>query len=384
MSLNRTNLHQAVTAVDDGAIFVSLELSRSSWLVTSLSPGSQKMSKHKVSAGSGPALLGLLAQLKSKAEARLGRPLRLVVIQEAGLDGFWLHRLLISEEIESHVVDAASVAVSRRMRRAKSDRIDGEALLRTLLAWLRGEPRVCSMVVAPSPEEEDRRRQGRERKALITERTRQTNRIKGLLASQGIYDYSPLCRNRRKRLDELVTGDGRALPSTLRKEILRGLDRIELLLEQIKELEVARAELIKPEQSPKAAMLAQLKGIGPEFAACLWLEGFWRTFANRRQVAAYCGLAPTPWQSGSIEREQGISKAGNPRLRETMIELAWLWLRHQPGSALSKWFKKRVGNEGGRVRRIAIVAMARKLLVALWRYLTDGIIPEGAVLKAAG
>lgn len=384
MSLNRTNLHQAVTAVDDGAIFVSLELSRSSWLVTSLSPGSQKMSKHKVSAGSGPALLGLLAQLKSKAEARLGRPLRLVVIQEAGLDGFWLHRLLISEEIESHVVDAASVAVSRRMRRAKSDRIDGEALLRTLLAWLRGEPRVCSMVVAPSPEEEDRRRQGRERKALITERTRQTNRIKGLLASQGIYDYSPLCRNRRKRLDELVTGDGRALPSTLRKEILRGLDRIELLLEQIKELEVARAELVKPEQSPKAAMLAQLKGIGPEFAACLWLEGFWRTFANRRQVAAYCGLAPTPWQSGSIEREQGISKAGNPRLRETMIELAWLWLRHQPGSALSKWFKKRVGNEGGRVRRIAIVAMARKLLVALWRYLTDGIIPEGAVLKAAG
>lgn len=299
------------------------------------------------------------------------------------MDGFWLHRLLKSEGIESHVVDAASIAVSRRMRRAKSDRIDGEAMLRTLMAWLRGEPRVCSMVVPPSPEEEGRRRVGRERKALLTERTRQTNRIKGLLASQGIYGYNPLRCDRRKRLEEVVTGDGRALPAKLKNEIVRGLDRIELLIDQIKQLEVERAELVTPAQSPKAAMLTALKGIGPEFAASLWLEAFWRHFANRRQLAAYCGLAPTPWKSGGIDREQGISKAGNPRLRETMIEMAWLWLRHQPDSTLSKWFNERVRGEKGRVRRIAIVALARKLLVALWRYVTDGVMPEGAVLKVA-
>jgi transposase len=351
--------------------------------VTSLSPGSEKMSKYKVRAGDGAALLALLARLKSKAMERVGRPLGIVAIEEAGLDGFWLHRLLEAEGIRSYVVDAASIAVPRRQRRAKSDRIDGEGLLRTLLAWLRGEPRVCSMVVAPSPEEEDRRRVGRERRALIDERTRQTNRIKGLLASQGIYGYNPLCRERYKLVEELVTGDGRALPANLKAEVLRGLARIELLCDQIKYLEAARAELVKPAQSPKAAMLARLKGIGPEFAASLWLEAFWRRFDNRRQIAAYCGLAPTPWKSGSIDCEQGISKAGNPRLRQTMIELAWLWLRHQPDSALSRWYQTRVAGGSGRIRRIAIVALARKLLVALWRYVAEGVIPEGAKLKEA-
>jgi transposase len=382
MSHNQPKHDQAVIRVDHGAVFVSLELSRSDWLVTSLSPDSEKMSRRKIQAGDGPGLLSLLRQLQSKAREQLGRPVRIITIQEAGLDGFWLHRLLEANGIESHVVDAASIAVSRRSRRAKTDRIDGEALLRTLLAWLRGEPRVCSMVVAPSPEEEARRRLGRERKTLIKERTRETNRIKGLLASQGVSHFSPLNSDARASLEKLTAGDGRALSRRLKDEIVRGLDRLKLLSAQIKTLEAERAELVTAAHSPKAAMLAELRGIGPEFASSLWLEAFWRSFQNRRQIAAYCGLAPTPWKSGSINQEQGISKAGNPRLRETMIELAWLWLRHQPRSALTMWFNARVGREKGRVRRIAIVALARKLLVALWRYVTDGVIPEGALLKS--
>ncbi len=258
---------------------------------------------------------------EEKAEQRYGVPIRAIVIQEAGLDGFWIHRLLLAEGIESHVVDAASIAVDRRHRRAKTDAIDGETLLRTLMAWARGERRVCSMVRAPSPEEEDRRR--------LT----------------------------------------RALATT-----------------QLAAVERARDALIRTEAEERtnpAARLLELKGLGPEFASLLWLELLFRSFANRRQVAAYGGLAPSPWQSGGVERDQGISKSGNRRLRKTMIELAWFWLRHQPDSALSRWFRARVGAAKGRVRRIAIVALARKLLVALWRYVTQGVVPEGSVFKAA-
>ena len=324
-----------------GAIFVSLELSRSTWLITSLSPGGgEKMSKHGVPAGDIAALLARFSELKKKAFARTGKSFPIIVIQEAGLDGFWIHRVLQSEGIESHVVDPASIATSRRRRRAKTDRIDGEALVRALLAYKRGEPRVCAMVRAPTPEEEDRRRVCRERKTLTDERVQHVNRIKGLLFCQGISDYEPLRRNRRQRLDELKTGDGRPLPQHLKAQISRELDRLELLLEQIKAVEAERDALLAPttedcQQRRAAAMLIDLKGIGPEFAAVLWSEGLSRSFDNRRQVAAYAGLAPTPWQSGSVDHEQGVSKAGNPRLRTTMIQLAWLWLRHQPQSALA-------------------------------------------------
>ncbi|MBI3678260.1 MAG: IS110 family transposase [Proteobacteria bacterium] len=369
----------AAIRTHDGAICVSLELSCSQWLVASLSPGSEKMSKHRLEAGDGPGLLALLQRLRAHAEKACGEAMRLITIQEAGLDGFWLDRLLKAHGIESHVVDAASIAVSRRARRAKSDKIDVEALLRTLLAWLRGEPRVCSMVRPPSAEEEDRRRLTRERQSLIKERTRLSNRIRGLLASQGICLYDPLKRDRHKRLQRLQTGDGRAMPARLKSEIERMLERLEILMTQIKKLEAERAEQVAQNQT--AALLLRLKGIGPEFAATLWLEGFYRDFANRRQLAAYAGLAPTPWQSGSLRREQGISKAGNPRLRRTMIELAWLWLRHQPQSQFSRWFVERVGQARGRVRRIAIVALARKLVVALWHYVGEGLVPEGAQLK---
>ena len=373
---------------DLGAIFISLELSRSTWLITSLSPGGGgKMSKHSVPAGEISALLARFSEFRQKAFARTGKWFPIIVIQEAGLDGFWIHRVLQNEGFESHVVDPASIATSRRRRRAKTDRIDGEALLRALLAHKRGEPRVCAMVKAPTPEEEDRRRLCRERKVLTNERVLHVNRIKGLLFSQGVSRYEPLRRDRRQRLDELRTGDGgRPLPKHLKAQISREFDRLELLIEQIKAVEAERDALLAAQRvaaPAPAAMLLDIKGIGPEFAAILWSEGLFRHFDNRRQVASYAGLAPTPWQSGKVDREQGVSKAGNPRLRTTLIQLAWLWLRHQPQSALGLWFKERVGRNGGRFKKTTIVALARKLLVALWKYVTAGVVIDGAVMKAA-
>jgi len=340
----RPDEHAAVRT-DLKAIFVSLELSRSTWVITSLSPGGgEKMSKHAVPSGDIPALLARLSQLKEKARARTGQVFPIIVIQEAGLDGFWIHRVLQQEGIESHVVDPASIATSRRRRRAKTDKIDGEALVRALLAYKRGEPRVCAMVQAPTPHEEDRRRISREREVLTAERVQHVNRIKGLLFAQGIGDYEPLHRNRRERLKELITGDGRPLPECLKAQIRRELDRLELLIEQVKAVEAERdAVLAQAQASPgvpaPAAQLLTLRGIGPEAAATLCSEGLFRTFSNRKQVAAYAGLAPTPWQSGSVHRDQGVSKAGNPRLRTIMIQIAWLWLRHQPQSALALWYR---------------------------------------------
>jgi transposase len=345
------------------------------------------MSRHGVMAGDTAELMKLFAELKRKAVARTGQAYPIITIQEAGLDGFWLHRVLQQEGIESHVVDPASIATSRRRRRAKTDRLDGEALLRALLAYKRGEPRVCAMVAAPSPAEEDRRRLSRERQTLIAERITHVNRIRGLLFAQGISDYAPLRRDRRARLEALRTGDGRAVPSHLKMQIGRELDRLELLLEQIKTVEGEQDALLAAAAKPgtetagpaPVTMLLALKAMGPNFAAALWSEAFYRQFSNRRQLAAYAGLAPTPWRSGGIAREQGVSKAGNPRLRTMMIQLAWLWLRHQRQSALALWFKTH--SQGG--RKTAIVALARKLLVALWKYVTAGVVIEGAVMKSA-
>ncbi len=383
---NHSLQNKTASRTDPDAIFVSLELSRSRWLVTSLSPGSETMSKHSVTGGDGGALLDLLARLRARTEERTGASARLVVIQEAGLDGFWIHRLLTANAIESHIVEPASIAVPRRHRRAKTDIIDGETLLRTLRDFKRGEPRVCSMVVAPSPAEEDRRRISRERRTLVKERIEHVNRIKGLLASQGIFGCEPMHKDFRNRFEGLRTGDGRPLGPRLKAEIIRELERIDLVLRQIATVEAERDALVQPDgihAKAPAAVLMKLKGIGPEFAAVLWLEGLFRRFANRRQLAAYAGLAPSPWPSGSVDREQGIAKSGNPRLRTTMVELAWLWLRYQPDSVLSCWFRERVGSERGRIRRITIVALARKLLVALWRYTTLGELPKGAALKTA-
>src|SRR5277367_2892841 len=355
-----------------GAIFISLELSRSKWLITSLAPGGgQRMSRHSVEAGDLAGLLARFWAIRDKASARTGICYPIIVIQEAGLDGFWIHRALEQEGIESHVVDAASIAVSRRRRRAKTDRIDGEALLRVLLAFKRGEPRVCSMARAPTPQDEDRRRICRERKTLLAERIRHVNRIKGLLFSQGIGDYEPLRRDRRRALEAVRTGDGRALGANMKAQIGRELDRLELLLGQIAAIEAERdamlarqaeaeavqgapARVQKPmdlngpgaetvpeaEAAPGVQKLMDLNGLGAETVAMLWTEAFYRSFDNRRQLAAFVGLAGTPWKSGSIDHEQGVSM-GNHRLRQTMIQLAWLWPIHQPNSALTRWYRER-------------------------------------------
>lgn len=384
--------------VDLGAIFISLEMSQSKWLITSLSPADgEKLSRFMVAARDVSGLHARFAELQHKARVRTGKTFPIIAIQEAGLDGFWLHRQLEAEAIESHVVDAASISVPRRKRRVKTDRIDGETLIRTLLAYKRGEPRVCTMVRAPTPDEEDRRRLIRERKALLNEAIRHTNRIKGLLFGQGIADYEPRRRNRRERLKELVTGDGRPLPPRLEAQISRELDRLELVMNQIDACEQERDDLLSraaAEPSPTSenetalkppvpTMLLELRGIGSETAAVLWLEGLSRHFDNRRQIAAYAGLAPSHWQSGKIDHDQGVSKAGNPRLRTALVQLAWLWLRHQPRSELTLWFKGRVTQNEGRLKKPMIVALARKLLIALWKYVHAGVLIEGAVMRTA-
>jgi len=369
-------------------ILVAIELSKKSWLAAVLTPLSDKISVHTLAAGDGTALVNLLARMRHKAEAALGRPVEVVSCYEAGYDGFWLHRLLQAHGVDSRVFDPASLQVSRRARRAKTDRIDVHGLLRALMAHLRGEPKVVSVVRVPSVADEDARRPHRERDRLVRERVQHVNRIKGLCATQGIYDYEPFRRDRRERLAALRTGDGRALPPRLAAEIGRELSRLELVMSMICEIEAERDAVVRgkaPAAHPhgdKIAQLAKLKAIGPEFATVLTGEVFYRSFANRRQVASYVGLDGSPFESGDRRREQGISKAGNPKARTAMIELAWMWLRHQPDSALSRWFRERVGALKGRPRRIAIVAMARKLLVALWRYLETGLVPDGAVLKA--
>jgi len=273
------------------------------------------------------------------------------------------------------------------MRRAKSDGIDAELLLRTLLAWLRGEPRVCSMVPVPDEADEDARRCVRERTELISERIGLTNRIGAVLATLGVSDYNPLLRNRCRRLAELRTGLGEPLPANAHAKIKRLLARLELVLTQIAELERERDAVVETEAPDKASKMIQqltgLRGIGVQSATVLVREAFVRRFANGKALGSYAGLASSPYSSGGIDREQGIGKAGNRRLRTVMVELAWLWTRYQPDAAQVCWFRERVGSTGPRVRKIMVVALARKLLIALWRFVIDGVVPEGAVLKPA-
>jgi transposase len=367
--------------------FIAIELSKTSWLIATQGPCG-KISRYQLPGCDPQGLVELIDRIRTRAERETGRPVEVVSCYEAGYDGFWLHRFLVAHRVCSHVVDPASLQVDRRARRAKTDRIDAERMVRALIRYLRGEPDACSVVRVPSIEEEDAKRLHRERHRLVGERVQHVNRIKALCALQGIYDYQPLRPDRMERLERLRTGNGQALPIRLKAEIGRELERLELVIKMIASLEAERNALAKGEASTqhlhadKIEMLARLKALGPEFSTALVGEVFYREFANRRQIGSYVGLTPSPFRSGAIERDQGISKAGNPKARTLMIELAWMWLRHQPGSALSIWFNERVGDLKGRPRRIAIVALARKLLVALWRYLETGLVPTGAVMKA--
>ena len=376
--------------IDDDAVrcLIAIELSKKSWIVAVNTPLSDKISRHTLKACDGKELLDLCERIRTRAARETKKRVEIVSCYEAGYDGFWLHRLLEAHGIRNYVIDPASLQVDRRARRAKSDGIDVEKLLRSLMAYLRGEPKVWSVVRVPSVAEEDDRRLHRERGRLINERIQHVNRIKGLLAIHGIYNYQPLRRDRMQQLERLRTADGRTLSLRLKAEILRELQRLELAIAMIKTIEAERDAIASTKtetehtSAKKIQDLAKIKSIGPEFATTLVGEVFHRSFDNRKQLGSYVGLTPAHFQSGPMCRDQGISKAGNAKARTAMIELAWMWLRHQPDSPLSVWFRNRVGKLKGRIRRITIVAVARKLLIALWRYLETGLVPKGAILKA--
>jgi transposase len=381
MSHDRTD----APATDEyGTVYVAFELSKAKWNLGVILPGTQKMGRYTIAGGDLAALTKRLAAARAKAEGN-GKPVRILSCYEAGFDGHWLHRWLTDQGVTNYEIDPSSIEVNRRARRAKTDQIDLDKLMRTFLAYLRGEPRACSVVRVPSVEDEDRKRRTRERDRLLKERTAHTNRIKGLLHAQGVRDVVPLKAGFIAGLERLRTGDGRPLPPRLKEEIVREHERLCLLDKQIRTLEAkitAELRAAAPRSvEAKVVHLAELKGIGIAGGQKLVNEVFYRAFDNRRQVGSYVGLTGTPYNSGASERDQGISKAGNRRARPVAVELAWLWLRHQPDSELSRWFHARVGNAKGRIRRITIVALARKLMVALWRYVETGEVPKGAVLS---
>jgi len=369
------------------AILVALELSNSIWLVGVRMPGARKSQMHRIDAGDTTALMGFLTGLKSRHERTSQIVAPIVCCFEAGRDGFWIQRFLVDRGIPTHVVEPTSILVNRRAKRAKTDRLDAEGLLRVLAAYLAGDTEICSMVRVPTPEEEDRKRMHREREHLVQEKTRIENRIAALLATQGVRSR-PSLRSWERDMAALRTGDGREIPDHLATELGRLRRRLVLTRELIQELDAQREAFLAAapaddKTTAKVVALSTLYGIGDNFSAVLGREIFYRDFGNRKQLASYVGLTPMPHQSGSMDKDRRIARAGNGRARKTLVQAAWLWLRYQPASALSGWFRERVGELKGRTRRIAIVAMARKLLIALWRFAENGEIPQGAILRAA-
>ena len=366
--------------------FMAIELSKASWLIGIVTPLSDKAALRKIPCGDIRRLMEIVDRTIGHVGQATGRPVQIVSCYEAGYDGFWLHRVLEARGITNHVLDAASLMVNRKARRAKTDRLDVEKLLHTLMAYCRGEPRVCSVAQPPSVAEEDAKRLHRERAFLMKERVQHIGRIKGLLATQGIYDFQPSRQGWQDGLGKLVTGDGRALGPRLKAELDRQCRRLAMVDAMLKEIDAERDAELAAVEPPSATTdrikrLVRLRGVGPQIGTVLATEVFYRQFGNRRRLGSYLGLTPSPFQSGDVARDQGITKAGNPRARTTAIELAWLWLRYQPKSSLARWFRDRTSGRGGRIRRIIIVAVARKLVIALWRYLETGLVPSGAELK---
>jgi transposase len=368
---------------------VALELSKKSWVIAfSPPPEGGKNSLHQIAAKDISRLLSFLESARLKAEREASRPLEIVVCYEVGYDGFWLARLLIARGIRTIVFDPASFLMPRRGRRAKTDRLDAEGMTRTLRTWLSGDREVARDVQIPSVEQEDAKRIERERKYLVEERISIVGRIKGLLALHGIWlTGKRIGKGLRERLDRMTTGDGRPLAPFLRRDIERMLRRYDLVSQQIEEVVADRREALADNSgrfphAEKVRRLAMLGAVGETTATVLVAEVYHRTFETRRHVASFVGLAPSPYASGETSRDRGISKAGTKLARQTFVELAWFWLRYQPNSKLSLWWQVRFGGMGMRGRKVGIVALARKLAIALWRFVEDGVIPEGATLKA--
>ena len=367
----------------ENTLFLSFELGEGTWKLSFTSGFGEKVFRRSVPSRDRDGVLRAIEQARQRIGLRAG--CRVVSCYEAGRDGFWLHRFLVAQGVENRVVDSSSIEVSRRSRRAKTDRLDGESLLDLLLRDLAGsQKKVWSVVRVPSVEQEDRRHLHRELQGAKRDRTRVTNRMKGLLANQGL--TLDLKKRVPAQLAALRQWDGRPLPVGLRARLAREWERVEFYTELIERLEAERRELVRQAADPaieKVLQLNLLRGIGVNSAWLYVMELFgWRELRNRKQVGAIVGLAPTPDDSGQRERERGMSKAGNRHVRAMAIEIAWGWLRFQPESELSKWYQRKFGSGSKRIRKIGIVALARKLMIELWRYLETGVIPAGAELKA--
>jgi transposase len=373
---------QANINAESSVLYIAFEMGSKYWKLGFSTGFGQKTRHRTITAGD-------LNQLKLEIESarkrfRLPEECKIYSCYEAGRDGFWLHRFLTAEGVKNSVVDSASIEVNRRKRRVKSDRLDSESLLKLLMRSMY-ETKVWSVVRVPSVEDEDKRQLPREFATLVKERTRQRNRIRGLLALYGIRIKGKLDLSDPK-LESLTTWDRKPLPPVLKKRLTREWDRLEFICEQIKSVKSARDEEVNDSHSAnkQVEQLVKLRSLGDVTADCLVREVFgWRTFNNGKQVGCLAGLVPTAYQSGEINHEQGISKAGITHVRRVAIDLAWNWLRFQPKTKLSLWYNSKFGPGGKRARKIGIVALARKLLIALWKYLTNGEIPEGAELKLA-
>ena len=369
----------------DNTLIAVIEMSLSSWLVAGIVPGVERQPLKKLAVDES-ALLKLLHRWREEAEKKGRRIERIAVAFETGRDGFWLARWLRARGIEAHVIHASSVAVSREHRRAKTDRLDTELLKRVFLGWLRGERDHCKMVVIPTIEGEDAKRPHRERESLVREQTRIVNRMKAALIRLGIRGFNPKLKRAAGRLEDVRTPEDEPIPPNTLAELRRDMERRQLIRDQIRQIEDARLERIEraPSDRPHAMvrLLARVIGIGIETADMLVQEVLSRTMRDRRAVARYAGLTGAPDESGTKRREKGLARSGNHRVRRGMIQLAWRFLMFQKGSALAQWFRARTENSRG-TRKTMIVALARKLLIALWRLVTTGEVPAGVVMRAA-
>jgi transposase len=381
------DLSRSLVALDqDSTLIAAVELSRSSWLLGAVVPGLHREPRKKLPADA-DALLRLLHRWRDEAVAAGRKIERICVAYEAGRDGFWLARWLRARGIECQVIHPTSIPVSREHRRAKSDRLDLGLLLRAFLGWLRGEPKHCSMVAVPTVEEEDAKRPVRERDCLVAEATRLVNRMTSLLALHGIGGFNVKLKKAAAKLAELRTAEGEALPPNTLAELRSAMQRRQMIQARIAEIEAARLQRLQqaPPCGPDAmiVLLARVVGVGVETAEMLVREVLSRQLRDRRAVARYAGLTGSPDESGQKRREQGLAKAGNGRVRRGLIQLAWRLLTHQPESELVKWYRSRAADGRGITRKVMIVAMARKLLLALWEYVTDGTLLPGMRLHPA-